>query len=91
MTVTTVRRKRLEQLLDLAQTYKGCSRKQLASALGRDPTKLVPKTGIPKLDMVVELAGALDWPVGEVASFLWGDRAPDSDSGNGEDFASLNR
>ena len=91
MTVTTVRRKRLEQLLDLAQTYKGCSRKQLASALGRDPTKLVPKTGIPKLDMVVELAGALDWPIGEVASFLWGQQALDSGCSNGEDFDSLNR
>ena len=91
MTVTIGRRRRLEQLLDLAQTYKGCSRKQLATTLGRDPTKLVPKTGIPKLDMVVELAGALDWPVGEVATFLWNHRDTGSKVGNGDDFASLNR
>ncbi|MEE8459651.1 MAG: hypothetical protein V3S08_07250 [Phycisphaerales bacterium] len=72
--VMTVRKKRLEQLLEIAQRYKGCSRKQLAATVGRDPTRLVPKTGIPKLDLVVELAGVLDWPVGEVATFLWDDR-----------------
>ncbi len=71
MNSMTARRRRLEQLLDLAQAYKGCSRKELARTLGRDPTKLVPTTGVPKLDLVVELAAVLDWPVGEVASFLW--------------------
>ena len=74
MNATTVRKKRLEQLLELAQAYKGWSRRELARALGRDPTKLVPGTGIPKLDFVVELAGVLDWPVGEVAGFLWSRR-----------------
>ena len=74
MKATTVRRKRLERLLELAQAYKGWSRKELARTLGRDPTKLVPGTGIPKLDLVVELAGVLDWPVGDVAGFLWSRR-----------------
>ncbi len=92
MKVTTVRRKRLEQLLNLAQTYKGCSRKQLARALGRDPTKLVPKLGVPKLDLVVELAGVLDWPVGEVATFLWaGQSSSSTAAGSDENFDSLNR
>jgi hypothetical protein len=69
------RRKRLEQLLRLALAYKDCSRKELAQVLGRDPTKLVPGTGIPKLDLVVELAEVLDWPVGEVISYLWNSHA----------------
>ncbi len=89
--VMTVRKKRLEQLLEIAQRYKGCSRKQLASTIGRHPTRLVPKTGIPKLDLVVELAGVLDWPVGEVAMFLWDDRKARPVGGQGEDFETLNR
>lgn len=89
--VTTVRRRRLEQLLEIAQRYKGCSRKQLADVIGRDPTRLVPKTGIPKLDLVVELAGVLDWPVGEVATFLWEYRRLPPAADDGDDFESLNR
>ena len=88
--VTTVRKKRLEQLLEIAQRYKGCSRKLLADAVGRDPTRLVPKTGIPKLDLVVELAGVLDWPVGEVATFLWGNRNVRQPSDLDGDFDTLN-
>lgn len=71
MDVKTVRRKRLEQLLELAQAYQGCSRKELARILGRDRTKLVPASGVPKLDMVIDLCRVLDWPVGDVAGFLW--------------------
>ncbi len=71
MDVRTVRRKRLEQLLELAQAYQGCSRKELARMLGRDRTKLVPASGVPKLDMVIDLCRVLDWPVGDVAGFLW--------------------
>ncbi|MHC4217122.1 MAG: hypothetical protein ACYSU7_01575 [Planctomycetota bacterium] len=90
MNATTVRKKRLEQLLDLAQAYKGWSRKELAAALGRDPTKLVPGTGIPKLDFVVELAAVLDWPVGEVAGFLWSKQPHGRFGADGADFDSLN-
>ncbi len=71
MDVRTVRRKRLEQLLELAQAYQGYSRKELARILGRDRTKLVPASGVPKLDMVIDLCRVLDWPVGDVAGFLW--------------------
>ena len=71
MDVRTVRRKRLEQLLELAQAYQGCSRKELARILGRDRTKLVPTSGGPKLDMVIDLCRVLEWPVGDVAGFLW--------------------
>jgi hypothetical protein len=67
-------------LLRLALAYKDCSRKELARVLGRDPTKLVPGTGIPKLDLVVELAGVLDWPIGDVVSFLWSNHATPGDA-----------
>jgi hypothetical protein len=91
MKATTVRKKRLEQLLELAQAYKGWSRKELGRALGRDPTKLVPGTGMPKLDFVVELAGVLDWPVGDVAGFLCTRRPHGRFGADGEDFDSLDR
>jgi hypothetical protein len=79
MDAATRRRRRLERLLRLALAYKDCSRKELARVLGRDPTKLVPGTGIPKLDLVVELAGVLDWPVGDVVSYLWHERHTNRD------------
>lgn len=90
MDVRTVRRKRLEQLLELAQAYKGCSRKELARILGRDRTKLVPASGVPKLDLVVDLGRVIDWPVGDVANFLWpgaqipGATGDDGSGGTGE-------
>ena len=65
------RRRRLSELLDLAQAYKGWTRKDLAKALGRDPTKLVPGSGVPKLDLVIDLANVLDWPVGDMIELLW--------------------
>ncbi|MCP3906315.1 MAG: hypothetical protein GY715_22050 [Planctomycetes bacterium] len=65
------RRTRLGQLLDLAQTYRSWTRKELAKSLRRDPTKLIPGSGIPKLDFVVDLAGVLDWPVADVVAHLW--------------------
>ena len=71
MDVRTQRKKRLEQLLELAQAYQGCSRKELARLLGRDRTKLVPVSGVPKLDLVMDLCRVLDWPIGDVAGFLW--------------------
>ena len=90
MNASTARRGRLEQLLELAQAYKGWSRKELAKALGRDPTKLVPGTGVPKLDLVVELAAVLDWQVGDVVGFLW-NRGPEGRlDPDGGDFESLN-
>jgi hypothetical protein len=71
LAAAALRRRRLEQMLGLAIAYRKCTRKELARILGRDPTKLVPGTGIPKLDFVVELATVLDWPVGDVVDYLW--------------------
>lgn len=71
------RREVLSQFVDLAQTYRGWSRNQLAEALGRDPTKIIPESGNPKLDLIVALADALDWSVGDVAETVWIDPTSD--------------
>lgn len=77
MEAESSRRAKVDQLLDLAATYKGLNRRQLADALGRDQTKLSPASGNPKLDYLVRLAEILDWPVGDVADAIW-ERAEDS-------------
>ncbi len=85
------RRTRLARLLDLAQTYRGWTRKELARSLGRDPTKLVPGSGVPKLDLVVALARVLDWSPGDVIDALWCDEQPVGDFKlNGQSFETLN-
>ncbi|MFM7050532.1 MAG: hypothetical protein ACKOYN_00155 [Planctomycetota bacterium] len=63
-------RERLEELHALARTYRSWSVKELASALGRQPGRLVPESGMPKIDLVVGLAKALDWPVEAVVDHL---------------------
>jgi tetratricopeptide (TPR) repeat protein len=73
MDATLVRRERLGRFVDLARVYRGWSRQELASRLGRDASKVVPESGNPKLDLVVALADALDWTVGDVAECVWAD------------------
>lgn len=63
-------RVRLEELQALARTYRNWSVKELASALGRQPGRLVPESGMPKIDLVVSLARALDWPIEAVVEHL---------------------
>jgi hypothetical protein len=63
-------RERLEELQALARTYRNWSVKELAHALGRQPGRLVPESGMPKIDLVVGLAKALDWPVDAVVEHL---------------------
>ncbi len=70
-----VRRDRLTQFVDLARIYRRWTRIQTAQALGREPSKVVPESGNPKLDLVVGLAEALDWDVGDVAEGIWRDEA----------------
>lgn len=60
------RRERLQSLLDLVRAMRGWSRGELSAALGRDPTKLVPASGNPKIDLVVRLAEAIEWSPGEL-------------------------
>jgi tetratricopeptide (TPR) repeat protein len=63
-------RERLEEVQALARTYRHWSVKELAHALGRQPGRLVPDSGMPKIDLVVGLAKALDWPVEAVVDHL---------------------
>ena len=72
MTDNADRRRRLERLLEIACASQGWSKRRLAKALGRDPTKLIPESGNPKLDFVVALAELLGSPVGDVVSFIVG-------------------
>lgn len=71
MDATDPRRHRLEMLLNLARVARGWSRSQLARALDRDPTKIVPESANPKMDYLVRLAEVLEWPVGEVVEAIW--------------------
>lgn len=71
MDVAEPRRGRLENLLNLARIRRGWSRAQLARALDRDPTKILPDSANPKLDYVIKLAEVLEWPVGEVVDAIW--------------------
>lgn len=71
MDASDLRRQRLEMLLNLARAARGWSRSQLARALDRDPTKIVPESANPKMDYLVRLAETLEWPVGEVIEAIW--------------------
>lgn len=66
------RRERLEKLLGLAKVYRGWSQRELARELERDPHNLVPDGGVPRLDLVLRLSEALDWPVENVVTDLCG-------------------
>ncbi|MBX3356580.1 MAG: hypothetical protein KF724_12860 [Phycisphaeraceae bacterium] len=76
--VDHLRRQRLARMVELAQSYLGCSKAQLALTLNRDPAKVVPDSGNPKLDMVMGLSDVLDWPAGDVAEALWLDPIDDA-------------
>ena len=72
-------RSKLSRFVDLARVYRGWSRTELSRVLGRDPSKIIPESGNPKLDLLVGLAEALDWTIGDVAESVWCDRnAPES-------------
>lgn len=66
-----MQKERLSRFVDLARVYRGWSRTELSKVLGRDPSKIVPDSGNPKLDLIVGLADALDWSVGDVAESVW--------------------
>jgi len=81
MLTEETRRERIGQMLALAKVYRGWTGTQLAAALGREPSRAVPATGNPKLDLMERLAAALEWETGEVAESLVD---PESDGGGGE-------
>lgn len=77
MDVLEERKQRLHTLIDIARVTRGWSRAQIASVLERDPTKIYPDTGNPKMDFLVRLAEALEWSVGSVVEVVWGDQVPE--------------
>ena len=76
---------KLRRFVDLARVYRGWTRGELSKALGRDPSKLVPDSGNPKLDLLVGLAEALDWQVGDIAESVWLDSERASNDADGID------
>lgn len=92
MDASDLRHDRLEMLLNLARVARGWSRAQLARALGRDPTKLLPESANPKMDYLISLAEVLEWPVGEVVEAIWsgGSAVAGVPRASGESFEALN-
>ena len=82
-------RERLNQFVDLARVYRGWTRGELSKALGRDPSKIVPESGNPKLDLLVGLADALDWQIGDVAESVWNEHPEEKDDYTGLAYEEL--
>ncbi len=80
-TVSTLngrRRLNLGRVVDLARIYRDCDLKVLAKDLGRDPTRLIPETGNPKVDLLAGLARVLEWPMTEVVRAVRGEIGPET-------------
>lgn len=88
-------KERLEEMLAFARAYRGWTQRELAAFLDRDVHNLVPKSGVPKADLLVRLGHALDWPAGMVLSELCGESAAWSKSirnvDQDLDYPALNR
>lgn len=69
------RKERLHNLIDVTLKYRASSKTDLAQFLGRDNSRLYPDTDNPKLDLIVGLAQALDWPVDAVVDYVWNGEA----------------
>lgn len=64
------RRQRLEEMVGYAAVYRDWSMRELGEALERDPSNLIPDSGIPKVDLARRLATALGWPLAELLDVL---------------------
>jgi hypothetical protein len=60
MLTDEARKERIGRMMALAKVYRGWTGTQLATALGREPSRAVPLTGNPKLDLIERLADALE-------------------------------
>jgi hypothetical protein len=74
----------------MARIARGWSGRQLAEHLGRDPHNVIPKSGVPRVDLVFRLARALGWSPAAVLEDLCVEHAA-SEPELGADFDSLNR
>ena len=87
-----LRKQRIERMAKLARVYRGWSASQLCDALGREPSRVAPSSGNPKLDLVARLAEALDWELGHVAESVWEERCVadgDAPASRARGFAAL--
>jgi len=87
-----LRKQRIERMAKLARVYRGWSASQLSDALGREPSRVAPSSGNPKLDLVARLAEALDWELGHVAESVWEERCVadgDAPASRARGFAAL--
>ncbi len=92
MDLGTPIRERLEELVALAQTYRGWSLRRLAGELHRDPQSVIPESGVPKIDLVRGLAMALDWSIEDVVRDLYGETPRPIEPGSEhESFVTLDR
>lgn len=85
------KRERLGRFVDLARVYRGWTKTELSAALHRDPTKLIPQSGNPKLDLIAGIADALDWTIGDVAESVCQDLPSGDESYEGVSFKELDR
>ncbi|MEY3142443.1 MAG: hypothetical protein RLY21_936 [Planctomycetota bacterium] len=90
MLTEEAKKERIGRMMALAKVYRGWTGTQLATALGREPSRAVPLTGNPKLDLIERLADALEWETGEVAESLTDPEASANDDAfDGFAFAEL--
>ncbi|MCH8806804.1 MAG: hypothetical protein IH986_12045 [Planctomycetes bacterium] len=87
----TARKERLHELIDLACIHRGWSRAELARALKRDPTKLYPESGNPKMDFLIALADVIEWSIDDVAKFVSRGKSFAPEIAEGAEFESLDR
>jgi hypothetical protein len=84
MEAATHQKERLGRFVDLARVYRGWTKGELSTALRRDPTKIIPQSGNPKLDLIAGIAEALDWTIGDVAESVCHDPSPVSNQNETE-------
>lgn len=84
---------RLAELIAFAQVYRNWSMGELAAFLGRDVHNLIPGSGVPKADLIYQLARALDWPPASVFSQVCGDSPVpiERERSGTDDYRELNR
>jgi len=85
----TRRRERLHRLIDLALAAKRASKAGLAGYFARDRRHLYPDTDNPKLDLLVALSDALEWPLEAVVDFIWRGTEDVERVPEGADYATL--
>ena len=91
MKAVTHQRERLGRFVDLARVYRGWTKGELSTALRRDPTKIIPQSGNPKLDLIAGIAEALDWTIGDVAESVCNDAPGTSSHQDSHSFEAMDK